>query len=53
MDPNATFELFLTALADDRIADAADHATDLRQWIEKGGFEPSHPEYSFAWIAEF
>ena len=40
MDPNATVERLLRAILDHNRDDAADAATDLSEWLAKGGFAP-------------
>lgn len=41
MDPDATFQLLLDAIADDRHEDIAEHAEDLYTWMTRGGFAPA------------
>jgi hypothetical protein len=41
MDPSLTFADFLLALAEGRFACAAEHASNLRDWLDKGGFLPA------------
>lgn len=41
MDPDATFQLLLDAIADDRHEDIAEHAEDLYTWMTRGGFAPT------------
>ena len=53
MDPNTTFQDFKLAIAEGRLQDAMTHAADLMEWLDKGGFEPSDPEYHREWIAAY
>lgn len=40
MDPNATWKLLLVALCSQQWRDVRDHADDLLDWLEQGGFPP-------------
>ena len=40
MDPNATLQLIRDAFGGRRPNEGAQHAQDLVEWINKGGFEP-------------
>ncbi|MEM1025801.1 MAG: hypothetical protein AAGJ19_19155 [Myxococcota bacterium] len=40
MDPNATLQRLFDALADDDLTEAKDAATDLAEWLDRGGFTP-------------
>ena len=44
MDPTKTFELFLKALLDGHWQDAEEHYANLKEWLDKGGFEPNWNE---------
>jgi hypothetical protein len=40
MDPEITWQEFALARAEERWDDCAEHAGDLAEWIEKGGYVP-------------
>ncbi len=40
MDPEQVFDNFKLAVAERRYVDAATHATDILDWLDKGGFQP-------------
>lgn len=50
MDPNETLKLVDDALLCGRRLQAAGHATDLVDWIRKGGFQPAWHKYPAAAI---
>ncbi len=41
MDPNATYDSFLTALKAGFVEDAAEYADSLSDWLLRGGFIPA------------
>ena len=41
MDPNECFRVILDLLYDGRIEEARERITDLKEWMDKGGFEPN------------
>ncbi len=41
MDPDATFQLMLEAVADDEFDFAIDSANELLKWLRCGGFPPT------------
>jgi hypothetical protein len=41
MDPNETLRLARIAFTEGRLEDAAQHYSDLDNWINQGGFPPS------------
>mgnify|MGYP006277797969 CR=1 FL=1 len=47
MDPNETYKLFCIALLNEDADEAREAYTNLRVWLERGGFEPmewsTHP----------
>ena len=40
MDPDATYYEMFAAMRDGKLAEARQHALDLREWLDKGGFYP-------------
>lgn len=40
MDPTEAFNAMMEAYAEGQYEDAADHANDLAEWLNKGGFPP-------------
>jgi hypothetical protein len=40
MDPEATYRDLLEAIAEGDMEGAANHASDLAQWLRRGGFAP-------------
>ena len=40
MDPDACLSMILSSLAGEEWIGAAQHAENLRNWLEKGGFPP-------------
>ncbi len=41
MDPNATLEELSVAINEWRMEDAKQHARDLWEWLDSGGFPPT------------
>jgi hypothetical protein len=41
VDPNVAYGLFLAALKDGRVGEAADAADNLSDWLLRGGFIPA------------
>jgi hypothetical protein len=41
MDPNATFKALTQACKDKDFVAMHDHASNLRDWLDKGGFTPA------------
>lgn len=52
MDPNACLQRFIRALKED-LDEAREAYSDLRNWIRRGGFEPTWPseDYRELWFA--
>jgi hypothetical protein len=48
MDPNATFKALTQACKDKDFVAMNDHASSLRDWLDKGGFPPDG--YSRAYV---
>lgn len=40
MDPNATVSMMLAAIASGKMAEACEHACNLLEWTNNGGFAP-------------
>ena len=54
MNPNYTFDEFKFAISEERYADAAEHAANLLDWLNKGGFKPSgFPENGNTWLEAY
>lgn len=45
MDPNQCLADLRSALAHDFRVGAYNHAADLAEWIQRGGFQPSDPTW--------
>jgi hypothetical protein len=45
MDSNATLDLLISALRSANYQRAAEHARNLQDWVARGGFEPSNPNW--------
>jgi hypothetical protein len=41
MDPDATWELMLTAYQESNWDEAVEHAEDILAWLRRGGFPPT------------
>ena len=41
MDPNATYKMMVESLLDYDLPKASEYALILKEWIDKGGFEPN------------
>lgn len=46
MDPEATVDLWLDAMEDQRLEDVLEHEEDYREWRRKGGFAAQRPDGS-------
>ena len=49
MDPNTAFDAMMTAVRAEDWETAKEHASDLRDWIVRGGFAPQR-KHSGDWI---
>ena len=55
MDPDEAFKLWQNAVDAEDFTSAEEHADDLSEWIERGGYEPNWTEsgrndfHSFMW----
>jgi hypothetical protein len=45
MDPNATVHMIREAVQDGDAEEAAYLRSELREWVARGGFEPSDPTW--------
>ena len=53
MDPNACLKRFINALKEGDLDETHEAYEDLRNWIRRGGFEPTWPsdDYRELWFA--